>query len=299
MFSRLIRVFVFAIAALGLGMGYAQQGEPSIKQVYEAAQAGRVDQAQRMMDEVLQRHPTSAKAYYVRAELDARQGRLAEGRTALAKAEQLEPGLPFAKAEAVTALRGQLDGSNAAATSGSRDRAGAGSMGLTLPAAAAVAPAASGGGFHWGYALLLVAFVGFIWTMVRRRREAAAAASYGYGAYGAQPAPMGPGAPAGYPGGPVAQPGMGSNLMGGLATGLAVGAGVVAAEQIGRHLLGGDHGTAQPGAGQNFNNNDGGFTPIDPNPGMGGDNFGIQDNGSWDDGGSFSDGGGDGGGWDN
>ena len=37
-----------------------------------------------------------------------------------------------------------------------------------------------------------------------------------------------------------AQPGMGGQVMGGLATGLAIGAGALAAQEIGRHMLGGD-----------------------------------------------------------
>jgi hypothetical protein len=81
--------------------------------------------------------------------------------------------------------------------------------------------------------------------------------------------------------------------MGGVATGLAVGAGVVAAEAIGRNLMG---------------NHDTGSRPVDnsgansyepngnSNPDMGGQNFGVSDT-SWDDAGSADVGGG--GDWDN
>ncbi len=81
---------------------------------------------------------------------------------------------------------------------------------------------------------------------------------------------------------------MGSNLMGGLATGLAAGAGMVAAEQIGRRLFGSEHAQGVPltGNGQEFQ--------LDPNEQMGGDNFGVSGDASWDDGGSVD----LGGGWD-
>ena len=77
--------------------------------------------------------------------------------------------------------------------------------------------------------------------------------------------------------------------MGGVATGLAVGAGVMAAQAIGRNLMG-DH----PDSRSSMD----GLTGHDPgllerNPDMGGQNFGIADSGSWDDGGGA--GGGD---WD-
>jgi hypothetical protein len=80
--------------------------------------------------------------------------------------------------------------------------------------------------------------------------------------------------------------------MGGVATGLAVGAGVMAAEAIGKTLMG-DHRSA----GSSIDNgND--YQPINSNPDMGGANFGVNDGGSWDDGGSADVGGG-GGDWDN
>ena len=82
--------------------------EPTLKQVYEAAQAGRLEQAQAMMQQVLVAHPNSAKAHFVQAELSARQGQLGRARDSLATAEKLAPGLPFAKQEAVQALRSQL-----------------------------------------------------------------------------------------------------------------------------------------------------------------------------------------------
>lgn len=80
---------------------------------------------------------------------------------------------------------------------------------------------------------------------------------------------------------------MGSQLAGGLATGLAVGAGVMAAEAIGKSLFGGDRHMAGGFGAQPANLNALQFEPIPEdtnfNPDMGGNDFGIQTAGSWDD----------------
>jgi len=79
--------------------------------------------------------------------------------------------------------------------------------------------------------------------------------------------------------------------MGGVATGLAVGAGVMAAEAIGRNLMGG-HNNAAPQLDSLDNNR---LEPLAQNTDMGGENFGISDT-SWDDAAGSDAGGGD---WDN
>lgn len=86
--------------------------------------------------------------------------------------------------------------------------------------------------------------------------------------------------------------------MGGVATGLAVGAGVMAAEAIGRNLMGNHSPSASPQDNFSGNGNSPDYPAGNPNPDMGGQNFGISDAGSWDDGGSadLGVGGGD---WDN
>jgi hypothetical protein len=80
--------------------------------------------------------------------------------------------------------------------------------------------------------------------------------------------------------------------MGGVATGLAVGAGVMAAEAIGRNLMG-NHETGSRSVDNSVANT---YEPVaDTNADMGGQNFGVSDT-SWDDAGSADMGGGD---WDN
>ena len=81
---------------------------PTVDQIYLAAQAGRLDDAQLMIVRVLAAHPDSAKAHYVQAELYARAGKISEARTELQKAQQLQPDSHFAKPRALAELRAQL-----------------------------------------------------------------------------------------------------------------------------------------------------------------------------------------------
>ncbi len=91
---------LLAAAALVLGAtfalgspSFAQAADPTMNQVYEAAAAGHLDQAQQMITQVLEHHPNSAKAHYVQAELFAKEGKTALARAELGSAERLNPGL--------------------------------------------------------------------------------------------------------------------------------------------------------------------------------------------------------------
>lgn len=286
---RLVGQCVLAAACLAGGHAMAQS-EPSLAEVYAAVKAGKLEQAQVMVQQVLIAHPNSAKAYFVRSEVFARQGDLKRAREALASAETLAPGLAFAKAEAVQALRAQLSASPARpAFAGSAVR---------QAAAPVSAPASS-----WGLPLALAGGVLVVGYFVFRRRPAQVVAPqpvYPPGGGLASPEALGVGGGAGVvpPGfGQASASGMGGRIMGGVATGLAVGAGVLAAEAIGRNLMGhhdtasgspaltADDARADTDAGASFNRN----------ADMGGQNFGVTDAGGWDDAGSLDVGGGD---WD-
>ena len=67
-----------------------------------------------MIDEVITRHPGSAKAHYVKAELAARGNDAATARSELQTAEKLAPGLPFVQPAALSALRTQVERLSAA-----------------------------------------------------------------------------------------------------------------------------------------------------------------------------------------
>ena len=304
------------VVASFLGFGFAMaQAEPTMKDIYATAQAGKLDQAQVMIQQVLISHPKSAKALFVQSELFARQGNLVRAREALTSAEKLAPGLPFAKAEAVQSLRSQLAAKNAAPVTHNA----APSVASYAPQMAQAAPASSSS-TSWGLPLLLAGGVIVAGYFMFRRRtpepfaQPAAFANPGgmsgpqnFGMAGGNSAgamtqpnygQQGYGQP-GYGQAPYGQPagsGLGGRIMGGVATGLAVGAGVMAAEAIGRNLMGNHNQPASPAS--NLNNND--YQPIATNTDMGGQDFGVNDTSSWDDGGSSDSGGGGGGGdWDN
>ena len=255
--------------------------EPTLNQVYQAAQSGNFGEAQRMMDQVLRDHPNSAKAHYVEAELLAKQGRFAAAESELATAERLEPGLPFAKPQAVAELKQRISTSRAL-------RPGAAS-GLTPASSSGFAPAASSG-IPWGTLLIgagLVAIVVWVVRAMRRRAAATYMPANSPTAYGAVPPgqPYGPGTAG--PVGPAG--GMGSGILGGLATGAALGAGMVAGQTLAHRLGGGSSGDA--GAAPMV-----GGTQTMPDD-MGGNDFGVADSSSWDDGGGFVGGAGGGDDW--
>ncbi|WP_395687571.1 tetratricopeptide repeat protein [Caenimonas koreensis] len=329
MFIRQLKVMLVALLAMTFAAFASAQGEPTIKQIYETAQAGQLDKARQMTQEVLRNHPKSAKAHFVMAELDAAQGHRDDARESLAQAESIAPGLPFARPEAVQALRSRLAAPQAAARTPK-----------VVDAPATVAPRESprpAPSFPWGM-LLIAGMVAIVVAYVMRSRaqgnaanaanaapvapmpdnawgrqpEFGTQAAYGnppgYGtppAYGTQP---GYGAPPAY--GQPQGSGLGGRVMGGLATGLAVGAGALAAQEIGRRIMG-DHESHRSGAPGNTAGSashstladDAGFGAIDESRAGASlpDNFGITDGGSWDDGGSgggFDGGGADGGSWD-
>jgi hypothetical protein len=279
------------------------QSEPTIDQVYQAANTGRLADADKMIEQVLASHPNSAKAHFVKAELAARESNAAVARSELAKAEKLAPGLPFAKPEAVQALRSEVNSNGRLQTTPSSNR--------SEPMTAATAPSTQGRQLPLATIAVVFALLAAGIYLLVRRRNPAPELPIG-GPYTAGPAEaQGPGVPAGvpsgmpqgyapaYPGGGYQQqqpqPWMGSTLGRGLATGLAVGAGVVAAQEIG-HRLFDQHGQplppAQSGA---LPESERGLLDPGVNPAMGGQDFGINDAGSWDSGSGSDAAGGD---WD-
>ena len=261
---KVINLLVGVFAAAVLLTSNAVFAEATLPEVYKAVQSGQMAKADAMMKEVLQNHPNSAKAHYVAAELYAKEGKLEAARNHFIKAQNLAPGLPFAQAESVQKLQVQL-------------------------ASTQVVPAASQASIFsnplfWG--LIAILAVGIIIVMKRRKAEAVQvynAPSAGYPGTPGGPAgyPGGPGGP-GYPGAPAAG-GMGSGLMGSLATGAALGAGMYAGQALAGSLMGGrdgGHSNADHNANSSMNQV-GGPASLDPN-------FGVRDASSWDDGGASS-----------
>ena len=259
---KVINLFVGVLAAAVLLTSNAAFAEATLPEVYQAVQSGQMAKADAMMKEVLQNHPNSAKAHYVASELYLKEGKLEAARNHFIKAQNLAPGLPFAQPESVQKLQVQL------------------ASGAGIPAASQTSIFSNP--LFWGLIAILV--IGVIIVMKRRKAEAVQvynAPSAGYPGTPGGPAgyPGGPGGP-GYPGAPAAG-GMGSGLMGSLATGAALGAGMYAGQALASNLMGGhDNGHSNAGSNPNLNQV-GGPASLDPN-------FGVRDASSWDDGGASS-----------
>ncbi|CAN5820235.1 hypothetical protein BH11PSE13_BH11PSE13_21590 [soil metagenome] len=270
--------------------------EPSIDDIYKAAESGKLSEADGMIAKVLTAHPGSAKAHFVHAELLAKEGKLGAAKTAYAKAEELAPGLPFAKPEAVAGLLQRMDGS-ASRTATTRSLDSSTRNAVTQTSQPQTTESSSiGTPAKVGIVALLLAAGFFMFKRISGARPGAGSAAgapvnsqagYPNPSYGG-PSSYAPGsmAPSNYPYAPPAPaaPSVTSGLGGALMTGAAVGLGAVAVEQAVRHLSQRDRPDDiverrrdQPA----FDNNLG----PDTNADMGGSDFGISDAGSWDNGG--------------
>lgn len=262
----LIRLALLMVAVLFSAHVFAAE-DATMHQVYMAAEAGKFDEAQSMMDKVLRDHPKSAKAHFVEAELMAKQERFSNAQAELNNAERLAPGLPFAKPTSVQKLRDHIAAPHAVVRS-------------AFVPPEIQAPASSE--IPWGLLIIVLGLVALIVFAVRfmNRRNAPPYTPNGMTGYG--PGPSMPPYGAGGSGpmmGPATGGGMGSGILGGLATGAAMGAGIVAGEALMHHFTDGNRNNV---AYQPSSTSDDHSLPND----MGGTDFGIADNSSWDDGSS-------------
>lgn len=258
----------------------ALAADPTPDQVYQAARSGNVAQAQQMMAQVLRDHPQSGRAHFVAAEIDARAGNYGLARQELKTAESLDPSLASKDRRAVQELQQQLGESPVPTFT-------------QMPPVRVVGSHSS----RLGLFLFLIGAAVVLWLVLRRRAVAMGYPRYPGGIPPGVPPAAGYGGPGGYPGGYM--PGGGPGIMGSVASGLALGAGVAAGEELVEHMMGGGRSAGSSG----FIPPAGAAQMPDPNADMGGQDFGLNDPGSWDDGsgggGGWDDGGGggDGGGW--
>lgn len=240
--------------------------DASMHQVYLAAEAGKFNEAQSMMDKVLRDHPKSAKAHYVEAELKAKQSQFSAAQDELNTAERLQPGLSFAKPQALQKLKAQISSTHSS------------SQATTQSMSNQSYPSSSSNGMPWGMIMLMIGLIAFIYfaaKWITRRNPPLMPANSYPGNANANPQPYaGNAAPMMAP---TAGGGMGSGLMGSLATGAALGAGMVAGEALMHHFTDGEHSSNGFINEAQANNNS--FSSND----MGGSDFGIADSSSWDD----------------
>jgi len=258
-------------ATLGAGLCLASalpafaDALPTVDQIYQAEQAGHMDQAQQMISQVLKEKPNSAKAHFVQAELFAKQGYLAQARAELGDAERLDASEDFAKPRALQELKAQL---------GIGERRASGGQLVQMPARTETH-------FPWATVLILALVVGVLMMLFRRRTSYVQQYPAAGGGYGGAP---GGGYGPGYGPAPMGGGGIGSGIAGGLASGLAVGAGVVAGEELAHHFLDGDR--RDGGSGSGFvPSADAAEPDYNANADSGGNDFGVNDPGSWDGGG--------------
>jgi hypothetical protein len=243
--------------------------DATMHQVYLAAEAGKFNEAQSMMDKVLQDHPNSAKAHFVEAELLAKQGLFSNAGEELNTAERLQPGLSFAKPEALQNLKSRI----------------------ALASNGAMQPNITGQSIasnfkNWIPSVFLILGIGLIVLLIgfMSRRNSRMIPTNNYS--GNVPSPNIPTVGTSGAGSVMGQPAagvMGSGIMGSLATGAAMGAGVVAGEALMNHFIDGNknnviseppvHVTSPWNPSSNMSETDD----------MGGTDFGITDASSWDD----------------
>jgi hypothetical protein len=272
-------LLVAATLSAGLALAsalpaFADDALPSVDQIYQAEQAGHMDQAQQMISQVLKARPNSAKAHFIQAEIFAKQGYQAQARAELNDAERLDASGDFAKPRAIQELKTQL---------GVGEHRSAGGPLAQSPRSATH--------FPWGTLLIAAIVIGLL-MMVFRRRSPSYVQQYptgGPGGPGYGGAPGGGYGP-GYGPPPMGGGGVGSGIVGGLASGLAVGAGVVAGEEVAHHFLDGDR---HEGGGGFIPSADAAQPDYNANADSGGNDFGVNDPGSWDDGGGGGGGGDD------
>jgi len=265
----MLKIGIIILALLFLAAPVFAEEEPTMHQVYLAAEAGKFTEAQAMMDKVLLAHPNSAKAHFVEAELLAKQGLLGNAGVELATAERLQPGLPFAKPDAVKNLKSRISSAPSGVAQPNIVR-------QNLPSAVK----------DWTPWVLLILGIGLVVLLIgymsRRNSNVIPADSYGgHAANSTMPAAANGASPVM---GQAAAGGMGSGIIGNLATGAALGAGVVAGEALMHHFIDGDKNNVIPEQPhRDASSSWSAASNVSENDDMGGADFGIADASSWDD----------------
>ena len=273
------RIAVVLLLLPLLFMATLARAVPTVEAVQVEVKAGRYEQAETMMREVVQAKPKSARAHYVLAEILAHNGRIEQAADEAAQARRLDPAIAFTDAAKFARFEQQLQeraargSARAGVGGGVVNSPGAASLGSTpsdtrtpaVPVQRSPAPREAGGsglpGWIWlaGAALLGVV----AWRMLAARRSAAPTNVPAAGLAAGYPVASGaPGMPgAGYA--PGMQPGYGSGMQPGMQQGMAPGrgpgmmgvglgvAGGVAAGMLAERMLHGNQAqaaTPNPGA---------------------------------------------------
>lgn len=268
-------VIKLLIALCFLGNTAYADNLPTVHQIYQTAESGKLDKAHNMVEQVLQAHPESAKAHFVNAEILAKQGVLTTAKTELETAERLAPGLPFAKPQAVLNLKQRIAASQPSNTTNSTVAAGAPVNAQPFPWMLLIV------------GLLAIALVIWLVKSMLARKNDAYQGNTGNNTMPGRGYPIPNGGPSNWSGSPAmpypaqSGSGIGGGIVSGLATGAAVGAGIVAGEALMHHFTDGSNSTTN----ENINHDNASSVQSSPQPqyDMGGSDFGMTDSSSWDD----------------
>ncbi len=231
---------LWAIGLILLGTLLAVPGHAQTpRDIQGMIAAGQESQAVQALNQILQQHPNSGIAWYLMAEARDAQGNESGAAQALAQAQQLSPGLPFANSQAVAALQAHI---------------------------AAPAPAAG----HFPMGILIIGGLVLLFLLMRvMNGQRSAYVQPGFGV---------PGTPYGYgqPGyGPMGGGGgLGSSLIGGL----AAGAGFAAGERIIDGMMGNNQGLGGDAFGGNQAPDLGRDDGLNGDPGWDNSGGGLSDN---------------------
>ena len=167
---------LLAASALFAASALAVAALPSTKDVEAAMRAQNWQQAETMLLEVTNAKPTNAKAWYLLAQAEEKQGKFGSAQQDLLRAEKLDPSLSFASPGQVPALEQRLAGEI-------RTQAPAHAPSAQTQSISHVQPAPQDSGLGWVWALLGFAFIAlmiyWVWRMFTGPSR-----TVGYGGYG-------------------------------------------------------------------------------------------------------------------
>lgn len=219
--------------------------EPTVKEIFQTAQTNK-EQALKMIDQVIEAHPKSAKAYFVKTELLLSMKRISDARDTYYRADKLDSTFSYADSNTLTKVRNALGIKQKSETISNQN--------IIIVCG------------------IVICGIVIIWLIVRKKESQPQ--PYMPTNYMNRPiTPFHP-SPSNTQSSPVQSGGAtsGSGIMGSLATGAAVGVGAVAGAALANHFINGNH-SSEP-----TKNITPEYTPSS--------DFGVSDSSSWDSGSS-------------
>ena len=206
--KKLMQILVLSVSVLFCN---GIMAEPTVKEIYQTAKTNK-EQALTMIDQVIDAHPKSAKAYFVKTELLLSMKRISEARDAYYRADKLDSTFGYADSGTLTKVRNAL---------GIKPKSESISNQNIIIVCG-----------------IVICGILIIWFIVRKR-EPQTSNNMNRPLTPFNPAPSNTSTASA----PVQSGGAtsGSGIMGSLATGAAVGVGAVAGAALANHFINGNH----------------------------------------------------------